>query len=66
MKIFFLSTASSEAEHLAVWNGGFAMERMAAVHVEILMFVRGFSIGVCTDLAILEVDRCVQKRNLFS
>ena len=29
------------------------------------MFVHGFSIEVCTNLAILEVDRCVQERNLF-
>ena len=40
------------------------MERVETVHAEILMVVRGFSVEevhVCTDLAILEVDRCVQK-----
>ena len=66
MKIFSLRTDSSEAEHLAVQNGGLAMERVATVQAEILMFVRGFSVKVCTGLAILEVDRCVQKRYLFS
>ena len=66
MKIFFLQTDLSEVEHLAVWNGGLAMERVATVQAEILMFVRGFSLKVCTNLAILEVDRHVQKRSLFS
>ena len=30
------------------------------------MFVHVFSVKICHDLAILEVDRCVQKRYLFS
>ena len=66
MKIFLLQGNSSKAECLAVQNGGLAMEGVATVHAEILMFVRGFSVEVCTDLAILEVDRCAQKRYLFS
>ena len=37
------------------------MERVATVNAEILMFVCGFSVKVCTDLAILKVDCCVQK-----
>ena len=66
MKIFFLQTNSSERERLAVRNGGLAMERVATIHAEILMFVRGFSVEVCTDLAILKEYRCVQKCYLFS
>ena len=66
MELFFFRANSSEAERLAVWNGGLAVERVATVHAEILMFVRGFSVKVRTDMAILEVDRCVQKRYLFS
>ena len=67
MKIFLLRTNSLKAERLTVWNGDLAMEGVATVHEEILMFVRGFSIEVCTDLAILKVhvDRCVQKCMLF-
>ena len=49
---------------MTVWNGGLAMEGVATVHAEILMLVRGFSVEVCTDLAILEVNHYVQKRNL--
>ena len=51
---------------LAVQNGGLAMERVATVNAEILMFVHGLSIKVCTNLAILEEDRCVQKCYFFS
>ena len=47
-------------------NERLAMEGVATVHVEILTFVRGFSVEVCTNLAILEVDHCVQKCDLFS
>ena len=65
VEIFLLRTNLLKAERLTVWNGGLAMERVAIVHAEILMFVRGFSKEVFTDLAILEVDHCVQKRNLF-
>ena len=66
MKSFFLPKDLSEVECLAVQNGGLAMESMATVYAEILMFVRGLSIKVCTALAILEVDCCVQKHYLFS
>ena len=52
-------------ERLIVWNGGLAVEGVATVYAEILMFVRGFSVKVCTDLAILKVHHCVQKHNLF-
>ena len=61
LKIFLLQT-SLKAERLTVWNGDLAMEGVATAHAEILMFVRGFSIEVCTDLAMLKVDRCVQNR----
>ena len=59
MKILFLQTDLLEAECLAVQNGGLAMQGVATVHAQIMMFVRGFSEEVCTDLAILELDRCV-------
>ena len=65
MKIFLLWTNSSKAEHFTVWNGDIAMEGMATVHAEILMYVGGFSIEVCTYPAIFEVDRCAPKLNLF-
>ena len=51
---------------MAVRNGGLAMERVAIVHAETLMSVSVFSVKVCTDLVILEVDRRAQKRYLFS
>ena len=66
IKIFFLQTDSLEAERLAVRNGGLAMERVATVHVEVLVFVRGFSVEVCIDLAIRDLHRCVQKHYVFS
>ena len=65
-KIFLLQADSSETERLAVWDGGFTMHRVATIHAEILMFVRGVHMKVCTDLPVLEVDCCVQKRHLFS
>ena len=46
---------------MAVRNGGLAMEGVGTVYAEILMFVRGFSVEVCTDLAIPEVDPRVQR-----
>ena len=66
MKIFLLRADLSKVEYLAVWNGGLAMERVATLYAKILMFVHGFSVEVCTDLAILKVDRSVQKCCLFS
>ena len=45
---------------LTICNGGLAMEGVATVHMKVLMFVRGFSVEVCTNLAILKVDHCVQ------
>ena len=36
------------------------MEGVATVHAEILMFVRGSGVEVCTDLAILKVDHCTE------
>ena len=45
-----------------MWDESLTVFGVAAIHVKVLVFVRGFDTQVCLNPAIVQVYSCVQER----